>query len=136
MNSRQAEVWLAIFYISAMVFSVTSIISLVTVWQYWTWTLDSCIDLDCGCILYGINTFHTFIGGDVKLCYFGSYSLIPAILIGLCLGCYHGYRCCIHKNLDNPIRINREQAYHDDRYLRIHSQLLLIVPSFGSLKIS
>ncbi|EZA56608.1 hypothetical protein DMN91_002565 [Ooceraea biroi] len=115
MNARQAEFWLAILYTSSMVHSVTSIISLVTVWQHWTWTLDSCIDIDCGCILYGINTFRTFIGGDVKLCHFASYSLVPGIIISLCLGGYHGYRCCIHKNLDDPMRINREQAYHDDR---------------------
>lgn len=114
MNARQAEVWLAILYTSSMVLSITSIISFVTVWQHWTWTLDSCIDIDCGCILYGINTFNTFIGGDVKICHFGSYGLIPIVVIGLCFGAYHGYRCCIHKNLDNPVRISREHAYRDD----------------------
>lgn len=118
MNSKQAETWLAVLYTGALMFSVTSVISLVTTWQHWVWTLDGCIDVDCGCILYGINTFRTFLGGDVKLCHFASYCLVPVILIALCLAAYHGYRCCIHKNLDEPKRISR-QVYDDVRCLQI-----------------
>lgn len=117
MSPKQAEKWLAIFYSSSTVFSVTSIISMVTAWQHWSWTLDSCFNVDCGCILYGMNTFNTFIGGDVKLCHFSAYALIPVIIIGLCLGSYHGYRCCIHKNLDEPKRLNGVGVRDDDRYL-------------------
>jgi len=113
MNSKQAEIWLAVLYIGSMISSVTSVISLVTTWQNWVVTLDGCIDVDCGCILYGINTFRTFLGGDEKLCHFVAYALIPIIVISLCLGAYHGYRCCIHKNLDEPKQINHEQVYND-----------------------
>ncbi|KAL6268441.1 hypothetical protein P5V15_001576 [Pogonomyrmex californicus] len=115
MNSKQAETWLAILYTGSMVLSVTSIVSFVTAWQHWTWTLDGCIDVDCGCILYGINTFHTFLGGDVKLCHFACYGLAPVAVIALCLGAHHGYRCCIHKNLDEPKRIIHAQTYDDGR---------------------
>lgn len=117
MRPKQAERWLAILYSSSMVLSVVSIISMVTAWQHWSWTLDSCFSVDCGCILYGVNTFNTFLGGDVKLCHFGAYALIPVIVIGLCFGSYHGYRCCIYKNLDEPKRLNGVAARDDDRYL-------------------
>lgn len=115
MKARKAELWLTMLYTGSMMFCVTSVISFVTVWQHWTWTLGSCIDMDCGCILYGINTFRTFLGGDVKLCHFSSYGLTPIIVIAMCLGGLHGYRCCIHKNLDKPKQINRTQTYNDDR---------------------
>ncbi|KYN43552.1 hypothetical protein ALC56_01813 [Trachymyrmex septentrionalis] len=117
MNSKQAEIWLAVLYTGSMIFSVTSVISLVTTWQNWVVTLDGCIDVDCGCILYGINTFRTFLGGDEKLCHFAAYALTPIIVISLCLGAYHGYRCCIHKNLDEPKQINHGQVYNDRRNL-------------------
>ncbi|XP_078037946.1 uncharacterized protein LOC144470543 [Augochlora pura] len=110
MNERRAECVLAVLYVSSAILSVTSMVSLVTVWQYWIWALDVCISVDCGCILYGINTFHTFMGGDVKLCQFGVYGLIPAILFGLCLGGYHGYRCCISRNFDKPTQIQEDAA--------------------------
>ncbi|KAL0127975.1 hypothetical protein PUN28_003316 [Cardiocondyla obscurior] len=120
MNSRQAESRLAVLYIASMICCVTSVISLVVTWQNWLITLDGCINVDCGCILYGTNTFGTFLGGDEKLCHFAAYSLTPIIIISLCLGTYHGYRCCIHKNLDDPKQISRIQTYDDDRNLNGH----------------
>lgn len=134
MNPKQAELRLAILYISSVIFSVTSIISLVTAWQHWSWTLDSCISVNCGCILYGINTFSTFIGGDVKLCHFGSYGLVPVIVIGLCLGGYHGYRCCIHKNLGDPKRISGKQSHDDDDRNNLNEQVVLNVKRRAACK--
>ncbi|XP_015430628.1 PREDICTED: uncharacterized protein LOC107187133 [Dufourea novaeangliae] len=104
-DERRAECTLSVLYVSSAILSVTSLTSLVTVWQHWAWTLDVCVNVDCGCILHCINTFSTFTGGDAKLCQFGVYGTIPAILVGLCLGGYHGYRCCIDRNLDKPARI-------------------------------
>lgn len=135
MNSKQAEMRLAILYTIAMVFSVTSVISLVTTWQNWLVTLDGCIDVNCGCILYGVNTFSTFLGGDEKLCHFAAYSLTPIILISLCLGAYHGYRCCIHKNLDDPKRINHGPAPDDDTYLFPYLSSLQIIKKIDSLEV-
>ncbi|XP_031772298.1 uncharacterized protein LOC100867466 isoform X2 [Apis florea] len=105
MKEEQAEQILSVLYISCAILSVTSLICLVTIWQYWTYTLDVCDSIDCGCILYSINTFTNFMGGDEKFCYFGVYGLIPTIVIGLCLGGYHGYRSCINRNLDAPVQI-------------------------------
>ena len=110
MNPKQAESFLGILYSSIAVLSTVSIVSLVVSWQHWAWTLDACINVDCGCILYGVNTFSTFVGGDVKICHFGTYGLIPALFFGLCLGIYHGYRSCIPKGLDEPRVISREEA--------------------------
>ncbi|EFN70593.1 hypothetical protein EAG_03184 [Camponotus floridanus] len=125
MKARKAELWLTMLYTGSMIFCVISVISFVTVWQHWTWTLGSCIDIDCGCILYGINTFRTFLGGDVKLCHFGSYGLTPIIVIAMCLSGFHGYRCCIHKNLDKPKQINRTQTYDDDRN-NLNGQVVMV----------
>ncbi|EFN87866.1 uncharacterized protein LOC105192386 [Harpegnathos saltator] len=133
MTPKQAEGWLAVFYGSSMVLSVTSIISLVTAWQHWSWTLDSCFNVSCGCILYGINTFNTFIGGDVKLCHFSAYALIPVIVIGLCLSSYHGYRCCVQKNLDEPKRLNGAVTRNDDRR-NLNEQVVIHVKSRSQCK--
>lgn len=111
MNGMQAEKRLAILYSSAAVFSTISSVSLVVAWQHWAWTLDSCINVDCECILYGVNTFSTFMGGDVKLCHFGTYAVVPAVFFGLVLGVYHGYRSCISRNLDGPRGVRRSAAY-------------------------
>nr|XP_012221871.1 PREDICTED: uncharacterized protein LOC105671903 isoform X2 [Linepithema humile] len=126
MNTKSAEAWLAWLYIGSMLLSVTSVVSLVTAWQHWAWTLDTCIGIDCGCILYGINTFNTFIGGDVKLCHFATYCLVPGIIIGLCLGGYHGYRCCVHKDLDSPKRMSRGRVYHDDSNLNNNGETVVV----------
>ncbi|XP_012264403.1 uncharacterized protein LOC105690852 [Athalia rosae] len=111
-QSEQAERQLAFLYTVSAVLTTTSIICLVVVWQYWAWTLDVCISVDCGCILYGVNTFSTFMGGDVKLCHFGTYALVPTLVIGLVLGVYHGYRTCIHRKLDEPRPIPEATVYN------------------------
>ncbi|XP_043273236.1 uncharacterized protein [Venturia canescens] len=111
MDGKQAEKVLSILYSSAVILSTVSVASLLIAWQHWAWTLDSCIDVYCECILYGVNTFSTFMGGDVKLCHFGTYGLAPIILVGLILASYHGYRTCIDRSLDRPRRVSRTTAY-------------------------
>ncbi|XP_034937158.1 uncharacterized protein [Chelonus insularis] len=102
MNFAQAEKFLAVLYLVSALLSVISVICIVTVWQYWTRTLNLCIDVDCGCILYSVNTFSKFMGGDVKICHFVSLAAIPAIVFGLMFGLYHGYRSLINKKLSDP----------------------------------
>ncbi|XP_046836436.1 uncharacterized protein LOC124432008 [Vespa crabro] len=106
MKTSQAETLLAILYNASMIFSIVSLTSLAIIWQHWEMTLNVCISVNCGCILYGINTFSTFMGGDIKLCHFGVYGLVPTVIIGLCLGVYHIYRCCINRGLDEPRAMN------------------------------
>ncbi|XP_011501022.1 PREDICTED: uncharacterized protein LOC105364712 isoform X2 [Ceratosolen solmsi marchali] len=100
MEKVQAEKILGILYCLSVMSSLISVISLVITWQYWAWTLDVCININCSCILYGINTFSTFMGGGVNLCHFGAFGLIPIILIGLCLAIYHGYHSYISRNFE------------------------------------
>lgn len=102
LDAGRAERALGLLYSAAACTSVTSTVALVVAWQHWAWTLDTCIDVNCGCILYGVKTFSSFVGGDVKLCHFTSYGLLPPIIIGLCLGFYHGYRACIPRSLSEP----------------------------------
>lgn len=110
-KSEQAERQLAFVYSSSAVLSLVSIICIVIPWQHWAWTLDVCISVDCGCIFYGLNTFTTFMGGDVKLCQFGTYGPIPALVVGLVLGIYHGYRTCISRKLDDPKPLPRVASH-------------------------
>ncbi|XP_003700805.2 uncharacterized protein LOC100881918 isoform X1 [Megachile rotundata] len=110
MNERRAECVLSILYVSSAIFSCISLVCLAAVWQYWAQILNVCISIDCGCILYGINTFRTFMGGDAKLCHFGVYGLIPTLLIGICLGAYHGHRSCVGRNLEEPVRMYDQVA--------------------------
>jgi hypothetical protein len=111
MEALQAEKVLGVLYSSSATSSLISITSLVVAWQHWAWTLDVCINVDCGCILYGVNTFSTFMGGGVKLCHFGAYGLIPSIFVGLCLSVYHGYRCCIPRSFGKPRALPSTRNY-------------------------
>lgn len=118
MDEKRAESLLGALYSLTGILSTISIVCLVIPWQHWSRTLDSCIDVDCGCILYGINTFSTFFGGDVKICHFGTYSLIPVLIFGLCLGIYHGYRSCIPRGLDEPRIASRRNPHGSRDFVR------------------
>lgn len=122
MKSLQTESLLAILYNGSMISSIVSLTCFGIVWQHWELTLNVCLSVNCGCILYGINTFSTFMGGDMKLCHFGIYGLIPAIIIGLSLGLYHIYRCCINRGLDKPRIMN-----YDNR-TTINGQVVVVGP--------
>ncbi|XP_050573510.1 uncharacterized protein LOC126914076 [Bombus affinis] len=109
MTQKGVERFLSVLYISGVVTSMTSMICIAILWQYWALILNACISIDCGCILYSKNTFGTFAGGDGKFCKFGVYGLVPTALLDLCLAVYHGYRSCIKKEINIPIR-----TYNDD----------------------
>lgn len=115
MDAKRAESILGVLYSLTAIFTTISIVCLVIPWQHWSRTLDNCIDVDCGCILYGRTTFSTLFGGDVKICHFGIYSLTPIFIIGLCLAIYHGYRSCIPKDFDEPRITSRRRNSIDNR---------------------
>lgn len=123
MKTLQTEGFLAILYSGSTIFSIISLTCLAISWQHWELTLDVCISVNCGCILYGINTFSTFMGGDIKLCHFCAYGLVPVIVIGLCLGIYHIYRCCINRGLDKPRIMNR-----NDNRISVNGQVVVVGP--------
>ncbi|XP_074104917.1 uncharacterized protein LOC141531209 isoform X2 [Cotesia typhae] len=110
MNSAKAEKRLAILYSAAALLSVISFICIITTWQYWAWTLDSCFETDCNCIFYGVNAFSKLRGGDVKICHFATYAVIPSVLFSIGFGLYHGYRTCINKKLSEPKIIARRSV--------------------------
>ncbi|XP_033349296.1 uncharacterized protein LOC117233269 [Bombus vosnesenskii] len=108
MMQKGIERFLSVLYISSVITSMTSMICITTVWQYWALILDVCVSVDCGCILYSKNAFGILGGGTGKICKFGVYGLVPTVLLDLCLAGYHGYRSC-RKKLNIPIR-----TYNDD----------------------
>lgn len=126
MDGAKAEKYLAILYSGTAVASLTSLISFLITWQHWAWTLDVCINVNCGCILYGKNTFSTFMGGDVKLCHFGVYGLIPIIILGTILGIYHGYRTCIPRGLGEPRPLASTAGPYITRYIYIYINIYLL----------
>lgn len=104
MNPTRSENFLALSYITSFLLSTTSSILFIVVYQHWVWTLGHCVNPNncLNCILYGVNTFETFMGGDVKVCQFCSYALVPSIIISLALGIFHIYRRCMSNNLNSP----------------------------------
>ncbi|XP_068973155.1 uncharacterized protein [Bombus flavifrons] len=104
MMQKGIERFLSALYISSVVTSMTSMICIATVWQYWTLILDVCVSIDCGCVLYSKNAFGILAGGSGKICKFGVYGLVPTILLDLCLAGYHGYRSCKKTELNVPVR--------------------------------
>ncbi|KAK0096965.1 hypothetical protein PV326_003767 [Microctonus aethiopoides] len=126
MNGAQTEKRLTILYSTAAILSTVSMICIVTAWQYWAWTLNVCIDINCGCIFYSINTLTTFMGGNVKLCHFATYGLLPVIFYGICLGIYHGYRICISPQLGEP-KIATTSATYCNRN-NIDGDVVIVIP--------
>ncbi|XP_043580813.1 uncharacterized protein LOC122566926 isoform X2 [Bombus pyrosoma] len=125
MTQKGIERFLSVLYISSVITSMTSMICIATLWQYWTLILDVCISIDCGCILYSTNTFGTFAGGNGNLCKFAVYGLVPTALLNLCLAGYHGYRSYI-KELNIPVRTyddnSRDFGISDPSTARISSR--------------
>ena len=99
--------WLSLLYVTCVLTSIISLVSLAIAWQHWSITLDGCISFDCGCILYCTKTFAEFLGGHVSLCRFGAYGLFPSILIGFTIGCVHLYRWCMPLGLSQPRAIHK-----------------------------
>ena len=113
MSTREAEKYLSILYSISSISSIISIICLVLTWLQWSRTLNSCIDFDCGCILYGVNTFRIFLGGNERICQFGTYALLPSIFLSLCFGIYHGYRTLFSRNLREPRIVTNSMRHRD-----------------------
>lgn len=85
----------------AYLYSVTAMLSLVTIicsavpWNHWEEILDTSLSVRSGCILYGTQTFRTFNGGAISMCYFTTLASVPAFIIAIIMTVYHGYRVCM-----------------------------------------
>ncbi|XP_071865709.1 uncharacterized protein [Bombus fervidus] len=110
MFEKKIERFLSFLYISSVITSFISMICMAVLWHYWTFILDVCISIDCGCILYSKNTFSTFVGGKGSLCKFAVFGLVPTAILDLCLAGYHGYRGYIKKDSNAPVRTNNDNS--------------------------
>lgn len=110
MTEKGVEQFLTLLYISSVIASLTAMICIATLWQYWTYILNICISIDCGCILYSKYTFRTFAGGNGNLCKFGVYGLVPTAILDLCLAVYHGYRGYLRKERNASSRNSNDNS--------------------------
>lgn len=93
--SYYAERALSLLYPLAIVSSLVCCITSAVAWTHWQYVLNACPDTNCGCVLHGKSTFHSFEGGNVAYCHFATYGLLLPLLFAVVLGVYHGYRMCI-----------------------------------------
>uniref|UniRef100_A0A1B6KZV4 Uncharacterized protein n=1 Tax=Graphocephala atropunctata TaxID=36148 RepID=A0A1B6KZV4_9HEMI len=102
---------LLVLYIVAFVCGLVSSASLAIPWLYWDPTLDSCIDINCGCILYTVVTFSSLVGGAGWLCRFAVFVQLPVLLWATCAALYHAYRIWIPAK---PPARRRTVTFHED----------------------
>lgn len=100
----------------AYLYSVTAMLSLVTIicsavpWNHWEEILDTSLSVRSGCILYGTQTFSTFNGGAISICYFTTLASVPAFIIAIIMAVYHGYRVCMFSSdADNTTARKRQR---------------------------
>lgn len=86
---------LAFLYSAAALLSLVTIICSAVPWNHWEEILDTCLSVRCGCILCGTQTFYTFNGGNISMCYFTTLASVPAFIMAIIMSVYHGYRVCM-----------------------------------------
>lgn len=95
LNPYKSETILAYLYpfiiACGFVCSVTSAVA----WHHWKYVLDTCIEVNCGCILNGISTITYFRGGHIAYCIWATFGLVVSMFVALIFGSYHVYRVCI-----------------------------------------
>lgn len=95
MDEYKREKLLAIFYPlivgAGFIGSVTTAIA----WNHWKYALDTCVEVNCGCILNGRNTITYFIGGHIAYCHLATFGLLFPLLAAVILGTYHVWRVCM-----------------------------------------
>lgn len=97
MEQGGAEKLLACLYplIASMSFICT--VTSAVAWNHWKYVLDTCVEVNCGCILHGMSTPTYFTGGHVAHCHWAVYGPLIAILISLIFGVFHCFRYCFGK---------------------------------------
>ncbi|XP_054258743.1 uncharacterized protein LOC128983470 [Macrosteles quadrilineatus] len=106
-----AERRLLVLYVSCFVIGLVSSSSLAIAWLYWDPTLNSCISVNCGCILYSVVTFNTFVGGAGGLCRFAVFVQLPVLAWSAVAALYHAYRVYVPKKLTVK---RRTVTFHED----------------------
>jgi hypothetical protein len=113
MGLREREKQLAFSYGAGACLSLVTIICSAVPWSHWEEILDTCVNVRCGCILYGTQTFHTFNGGDISICYFTTLASVPAFSTAVIMAVYHGYKVCMFSKEANrtTARITRRYSF-------------------------
>lgn len=102
MGLHEREKQLTFLYSAGGCLSLITIICSAVPWNHWEEILDRCLSVNCGCILYGKQTFNSFDGGDISACYFTTLASVPAFIIAVIMAVYHGYRVSMFsKEADN-----------------------------------
>lgn len=102
---------LLVLYVSGFICSLVSSASLAIPWLYWDPTLNTCINVNCGCVLYSVVTFSTFVGGAGWFCRFAVFVHLPILLWAATAALFHAYRICIPQK--EPVR-RRTVTFNDD----------------------
>ena len=61
-KQRSVETQLSVAYTLCALFGGTASITSGIAWSHWKETLDTCVNVNCSCILYGVNTPSVFRG--------------------------------------------------------------------------
>ncbi|XP_075217377.1 uncharacterized protein LOC142322318 isoform X2 [Lycorma delicatula] len=96
-NKIEIEKRLSILYFIVSSCGLISSILMAIIWNYWKYTLNTCIDFNCGCLLYATTTYNTFSGAVISICRFVTFAPIFSLIWGVLIGSYHAYRVCILK---------------------------------------
>lgn len=91
----KSEKLLAYFYPIIIGCGFICVITSAIAWNHWKYVLDTCVEVNCGCILNGISTLTYFTGGHVAYCYWATFGLIVSMCIAFIFGSYHFFRICI-----------------------------------------
>lgn len=95
MDMYSAERGLAILYPLIIGLSFIASVTSAVAWAHWKYVLDTCVETNCGCFLFGTSTRTYFTGGHVAYCHFAVYGLVLPVIFAIIFSCYHVYRVCM-----------------------------------------
>nr|CAD7460218.1 unnamed protein product [Timema tahoe] len=110
MSQYTYESRLAVLYLASTLLSIVTTVCALVPYEHWREILDVCVDIRCNCMLYASDTFNFFTGGSRILCLFVVFASAPAIVMGVVMASYHGYRVCIsarHQHTPNGRKSKR-----------------------------
>nr|CAD7261422.1 unnamed protein product [Timema shepardi] len=102
MSRYTYESRLAVLYLASTLLSIVTTVCTLVPYEHWREILDVCVDVRCNCMLYGSDTFNFFTGGSRIFCLFVVFASAPALVVGMVMAGYHGYRVCISARHHTP----------------------------------
>lgn len=95
MDQFTIERGLAILYPLIIALSFICCVTSAVAWTHWKYVLDTCIETNCGCYLFGLSSRTYFTGGHVAYCHFAVYGLVFPVIFAIIFGCFHVFRVCM-----------------------------------------